>query len=104
VNYTSHVFEVRQTPLFADWIRSLKDKKAVKAIASRILRVQSGLFGDVRPVGDGVSELRIHLNPGYRVYFVQQGNVLVIVLWGGVKRTQLADIEEAKRLASTVRP
>lgn len=96
------MFEVRQTTLFADWHRSLKDKKAAKSIASRILRLQSGLFGDVKPVGDGVSELRIHLNPGYRVYFVQRGNVLVVVLWGGVKKTQQADIEEAKRLASTV--
>ena len=96
------MLEVRQTTLFAEWHRSLKDKKAVKAIASRILRLESGLFGDVRPVGDGVSELRIHLSPGYRVYFVQRGNVLVIVLCGGVKKTQQADIEEAKRLAGTV--
>lgn len=102
MNYTSQVFEVRQTTLFAEWHRSLKDKKAAKAIASRILRIQSGLFGDVKPVGENVSEFRIHLGPGYRVYFVQRGNVLVIVLWGGVKKTQQADIEEAKRLAGTV--
>lgn len=96
------MFEVRQTTLFADWHRSLKDKKAAKAIAGRILRLQSGLFGDVKPVGDGVSELRIHLSPGYRVYFVQRGNVVIVVLRGGVKKTQRADIEEAKRLAGTV--
>jgi len=73
------VFEVRQTTLFAEWHRALKDKKAAKAIASRLLRLQSGLFGDV-----------------------QRGNVLIVVLRGGVKRTQQADIHEAKILARTV--
>lgn len=104
MNYISQVFEVRQTTLFAEWHRSLKDKKAAKAIASRLLRLQSGLFGDAKSVGDGLSELRIHLSPGYRVYFIRRGNVLIVVLWGGVKKTQQADIEEAKRLAGTIRP
>ncbi|WP_346308530.1 type II toxin-antitoxin system RelE/ParE family toxin [Limnohabitans sp.] len=94
------VFEIKQTAAFQNWERRLKDRLAKAAIAARIFRLANGLPGDVQPVGDGVSELRIHYGAGYRVYFQQRGNVLVVLLCGGDKRTQSRDIENAKRLAS----
>lgn len=93
------MIEVRQTSEFSDWLKALKDKQAAKKIAIRIARVQSGLFGDVEPVGEGVSELRVHFGPGYRVYFVKRGNTVVILLCGGDKSSQRRDIEKAKTLA-----
>jgi putative addiction module killer protein len=94
------VFEIKQTATFQNWERRLKDRLAKAAIAARIFRLANGLPGDVQPVGDGVSELRIHYGAGYRVYFQQRGNALVVLLCGGDKRTQSRDIENAKRLAS----
>jgi putative addiction module killer protein len=80
----------------------LRDARAVARIAIRIKRLADGNFGDVAPVGDGVSELRIHYGPGYRVYFVQRGEVLVILLCGGEKSTQSRDIAAAKALAKEI--
>ena len=94
------MFEVRQTRIFAAWLDGLADRRAADRIAQRIVRVQSGLLGDVKPVGDGVSELRVDHGPGYRVYFVQRGRVLIVLLCGGDKRTQSRDIERAKALAA----
>jgi putative addiction module killer protein len=94
------VFEVRQTRVFATWLDGLADRRAAERIAQRILRVQSGLLGDVKPVGGGVSELRVDHGPGYRVYFVQRGRVLIVLLCGGDKRSQARDIERAKALAA----
>ncbi|PUE49078.1 hypothetical protein B9Z47_06130 [Limnohabitans sp. 2KL-1] len=94
------MFEIKQTATFQNWERRLKDRLAKAAIAARIFRLANGLPGDVQPVGDGVSELRIHYGAGYRVYFQQRGNALVVLLCGGDKRTQSRDIENAKRLAS----
>jgi putative addiction module killer protein len=94
------VIEVRQTESFAAWLGGLGDPRAASRIAQRIVRLQSGLFGDVKPVGEGVSELRIDHGPGYRVYFVQRGQVLIILLCGGSKRTQARDISKAKALAA----
>ena len=91
--------EVRQTDVFANWIESLSDRRAVERIAQRIVRLQSGLFGDVKPVGEGVSELRVDYGPGYRVYFVQRGQVLIILLCGGDKGSQRRDIQRAKAIA-----
>lgn len=99
VVYSLHMIEVRQTSEFADWLRSLKDKAAAKKIAQRIVRVQAGLPGDVKPVGEGVSELRVNFGPGYRLYFVQRGSTLVILLCGGDKGSQSRDIAKAKKLA-----
>ena len=96
------MLEVRQTEAYAKWFRSLRDTNAKDRIDVRILRLQAGNFGDVKSVGEGVRELRINYGPGYRVYFVQRGEVLVILLCGGDKRTQNRDIETAKRLATTV--
>lgn len=94
---------VRQTGEFARWLKSLRDERAAAKIAQRIVRVQSGLLGDVKPVGDGVSELRIDWGPGYRVYFARQGLALVILLCGGDKGTQRADIGRAKQMAADLR-
>jgi len=93
------VLEIRQTDIFRDWINSLKDRRAARKIAMRIDRAAYGNFGDVKSVGEGVSEMRIHYGPGYRVYFVQRGNTLVVLLSGGSKRTQAKDIKKAKELA-----
>ena len=96
------MLEVRQTDTFASWLRALKDANAVARIAARIRRLELGNLGDVKPVGEGVSELRIDYGPGYRIYFIRQGNTVVILLCGGDKRTQNKDIRTAKRMAKEV--
>ncbi|MBI1284681.1 MAG: type II toxin-antitoxin system RelE/ParE family toxin [Thiobacillus sp.] len=83
---------------FRQWLSKLKDETARARIASRINRLMEGLPGDVAPVGHGISELRIHYGPGYRVYFYQQGDTVVILLWGGNKSTQGRDIETAHQI------
>jgi len=93
------MIEVRKTTVFSDWFDSLKDKRAKARIQVRIDRVEVGNFGDVAPVGEGVSELRIFYGPGYRVYFVKRASVVVILLSGGDKSTQKLDIVKAKELA-----
>lgn len=94
------MFEVRQTVVFSRWLERLADQRAAERIAQRIVRLQSGLLGDVKPVGDGVSELRVDYGPGYRMYFVQRGKILIVLLCGGDKRTQARDIGTAKALAA----
>jgi putative addiction module killer protein len=94
--------EVRQTDLFKDWFADVGDANARRRIAQRIVRLQSGLLGDVKPVGEGVGELRIDYGPGYRLYFVRRGTEVVILLCGGDKRTQERDIIRAKTLAAEV--
>ena len=91
---------IKQTETFRKWERKLKDQKAKALIAARILRVANGLLGDVAPVGEGVSELRIHYGPGYRVYFRRWGEEIIILLCGGDKSTQDEDIRLAKRLTT----
>jgi putative addiction module killer protein len=93
------MIEIRQTESFSKWLRELRDRQARARIQTRIDRLQLGLAGDVKPVGEGVSELRIGYGPGYRVYFVQRGRALIILLAGGDKRTQDADIKTALKLA-----
>jgi putative addiction module killer protein len=93
------MIEVRQTDEYAEWFKSLRDRQARARINTRIRRLSLGNRGDVRPVGEGVSELRIDYGPGYRVYFVQRGETLVILLAGGDKRTQQRDIRKALELA-----
>ena len=92
--------EVRQTDLFKKWFAALRDVSAKRRIAQRIVRLQSGLMGDVKPVGDGVSELRVDYGPGYRLYFVRRGTEVVILICGGDKHTQERDIRRAKLLAA----
>jgi len=93
------MMEIRKTATFSKWFNELKDKRAKARIQVRIDRMETGHFGDVSPVGEGVSELRIFYGPGYRVYFIQQSSVLVILLFGGDKSTQKTDIAKAKGLA-----
>lgn len=91
--------ELRQTETFRKWRNRLKDERVRALIASRLDRLAFGLAGDVEPVGNGLSELRIHYGPGYRVYFQKRGNTIVVLLCGGDKSTQAKDIKTAKRLA-----
>lgn len=93
------MIEVRQTAVFSGWLGGLRDTNAQLRIATRIRRLEEGNAGDVRSVGEGVSEMRIDYGPRYRLYFVQQGKTLVILLGGGDKRTQSADIAKARQMA-----
>jgi len=92
------VLELRQTDTFKQWRQRLRDDRARALIASRLDRLAYGHTGDVKAVGGGVLELRIHHGPGYRVYFAKQGNAVVILLCRGDKRSQTRDIGIAKRL------
>jgi len=94
------MLEIRETELFSAWLRGLRDAVARAKIAVRVRRLAHGNAGDVRPVGGGLSELRIHHGPGYRVYFSQRGLVLVVLLCGGDKSSQARDIAMAKSLAA----
>jgi putative addiction module killer protein len=94
------MIEIRQTELFADWLESLQDRTARSKILVRIDRLRLGLVGDVKPVGGGISELRIDRGPGYRLYFVKRGKEVVVLLAGGDKRNQNRDIRKAQELAS----
>jgi len=93
------MIEIRQTVAFANWFRVLRDRQARARIQVRIDRLQLGLPSDVKPVGEGVSELRIDYGPGYRVYFTKRGRELIILLAGGDKRTQDRDIKKAIQLS-----
>lgn len=93
------MIEVRQTDLFASWLRKLRDEHARARIQIRIRRLSMGNFGDVQPGGEGISELRIDYGPGYRVYFQRRGDQMVLLLAGGNKRTQRTDIIKAKAMA-----
>lgn len=93
------MFEIRKTNDFADWFDGLRDQTTRARIQARIDRMERGNFGDVAPVGEGVSEARLHFGAGYRLYFVQRGETLVVLLAGGDKRTQANDIQLALELA-----
>jgi putative addiction module killer protein len=93
------MIEIRQTEVFSRWLIGLRDGRARRTIAARIDRLAHGNAGDVRPVGHGLSELRIRYGPGYRVYFVQRGHVLMVLLCGGDKSSQDADIAKAQAFA-----
>ena len=93
------MIEIRKTETFAKWIDKLRDIRARARVQARIERLALGHPGDAKPVGEGVSELRINYGPGYRVYFKRRGKSLVILLAGGDKRTQARDIKMALRLA-----
>lgn len=94
--------EVRQTPEFSSWLRRLKDANAAARIVARVRRLEGGNPGDTRGVGKGVLEMRIDYGPGYRVYFIQRGASIVVLLCGGDKRTQQQDIKQAQMLAETL--
>jgi putative addiction module killer protein len=96
------MFSIRPFPEFTAWIDGLKDETIRGVIVARIKRLECGLMGDVAPLGGGVSELRIHLGAGWRLYFTQRGAQLIVLLAGGSKRTQKRDIKRAKALAATL--
>ncbi len=96
------MIEVRKTDQFADWIDGLRDTRARARIQARIKRLADGNPGDVKPVGQGLSEMRIDHGPGYRVYFVQRGSKLIILLAGGDKGSQAKDIRMAKSIAEEI--
>ena len=91
--------EIRQTITFARWFKRLRDERAQDRILARVRRLSFGNPGNCEPVGEGVSELRVDYGPGYRVYFVRRGKVIIVLLAGGDKRTQHHDIATALRLA-----
>lgn len=93
------MFEIIESETFQRWRRGLKDRQALFRINARLERLVDGNFGDVKPVREGVSELRIDHGPGYRVYFIKSGPVVIVLLGGGDKRTQDADIARAVALA-----
>ena len=92
------MFDLRQTGEFIRWVRKLRDPVARHRIAERLSRVQTGILGDLKRF-DGIAELRIDHGPGYRIYFVQRGNTVIVLLCGGDKSSQSRDIERAKALA-----
>ena len=94
------MFEVQSSPEFDQWIDALRDRRAAANILSRIQRIEDGNLGDVKPVGEGISEMRIHFGPGYRVYFTQRGKTVVLLLCGGDKSTQNRDIQRAIQIAA----
>ena len=93
------MFEIVQSAPFSRWLGDLKDQKARVRIHARLDRLALGNYGDVRPVGEGLSELRIHYGPGYRLYCMQRGMRIVVMLCGGNKSSQERDIEQAKIIA-----
>lgn len=93
------MIEIRQTEYYIKWFEKLKDRRARARIAIRIRRISLGNLGDIKPVGEAISELRIDYGPGYRVYFTQRNDQLIILLAGGDKTTQVSDIKKAKKLA-----
>jgi putative addiction module killer protein len=94
------VYTVLRSDEFDKWLAQLKDAKGKARIVARIRSAELGNLGDIKPVGAGVSEMRIHFGPGYRVYFTQRGRVLILLLVGGDKSSQNRDISKAKALAA----
>lgn len=94
------MFSIKPLPEFTAWLEGLADVPVRSVVVARLKRLERGLMGDVVPVGDGVSELRIHLGAGWRIYFTQRGTQLIVLLVGGSKRTQNRDIKRAKALAA----
>jgi len=93
------MIEIEQSETYVKWETGIKDDKVRAIVAARVNRLARGLPGDVAPVGEGVSELRINYGAGWRVYFKQRGKKLILLLCGGIKRTQKRDIERAKQIA-----
>ena len=95
-------YEIEKTVLFDQWLKKLKDRQAVLAISMRLTRVALGNFGDAKPVGDGLYELRLFVGPGYRLYYTIKGDSVVLLLVGGDKSSQERDIRKAKEIAKTM--
>ena len=99
MDYNNNMIELKQTDTFQKWFGKLRDERATTAISLRLARLAYGHTGDAEPIGKGVSELRIHYGPGYRVYFQRRGNTIYLLLCGGDKKSQTRDIKTALRLA-----
>ncbi len=97
------MIEIEKTARFDEWLARLRDRDAAAIVNGRLARLQMGLFGDVKYIGSGVSELRIHHGPGYRIYFTFRGKALVLLICGGEKSTQASDIRVAIGLAASLR-
>jgi putative addiction module killer protein len=97
------MFTLRRSAIFDDWLNALTDRKAKARIAARLIRAELGNFGDCKPVGEGVSEMRIDVVPGYRIYFVREGASVYLLLVGGDKRSQRQDIQQAKAMAQELK-
>ncbi len=93
------MIRIIESSTFKRWIRRLRDRVAVARINARLRNVTNGHFGDIRAVGNGVSEMRIQSGPGYRIYFIREGDEVVVLLCGGDKSSQHRDIERAKQIA-----
>jgi putative addiction module killer protein len=93
------MFKLIRSTAFENWVNELRDKQVRNIIAARLTRLENGAFGDARTIAEGVRELRIHFGPGYRVYFQQRGNEIILLLCGGDKSTQSADIKRAVSIA-----
>ncbi len=105
MDYNPHMIEVIQSETFARWLGKLKDRTAIMRINARIRRLtETGNFGDVKPLREGVSEMRIAHGPGYRLYFIQSGPVIVVLLAGGDKNSQDTDIKSAIEIAKEWKP
>ena len=96
------MFAVKRMPQFDNWLSSLKDRDTRLRLARRLDKATRGILGDVKPVGEGVCEMREHFGPGWRMYYLQRGNVLIVMLGGGDKSSQAADITKATRLATNL--
>lgn len=101
--YTLLVYSLLKTVEFERWIKKLRDPKAKARIVARMISAELGNLGDVSPVGSGISEMRIHYGPGYRVYFTLRGKELIVLLIGGDKSSQRKDIERAKLIADELK-
>jgi putative addiction module killer protein len=99
---TDNVYRVKNTKEFDEWFWDLKDDRVSASITNRINRIKAGNFGDHKSVGGFVYELRIHISPGYRVYYAKNENVIVLLLYGGTKKTQVSDIKEAQEMAENI--
>ena len=102
VPYTEQAMNVEKTETYINWFEGLRDLRVQNQIIVRIGRLERGLLGDIRPVGEGISELRIHHGPGYRIYLRQSGDSFVLLLCGGNKDDQARDIKRAKQLAQEI--
>ncbi|NRB40413.1 MAG: type II toxin-antitoxin system RelE/ParE family toxin [Pseudomonadales bacterium] len=97
-NTINEYLDDKGNSLYATWLHNLRDARAKAKVLMQVDRMELGLMGDSQPVGDGLSELRIHYGPGYRVYYAKEGNQIYLLLCGGDKSTQAKDIKQAKRL------
>ena len=97
------MYTVLHSDRFDKWLRKLKDVRGRARIVARLRSVELGNLGDVKSVGDGISEMRFHFSPGYRIYFTQRGDTIILLLVGGDKSSQRQDIKRAKALADTIR-